>query len=456
MSAGNAVVVISGTNSSVGGGILAGSYGLNCSVTIKEAAQVYDLGGGLGDFDSYGSNSFSIDGPGTYVNVTGGFDVNGRNDQLRISNRARVDAYPNFELAAGYGGLSNVIATVADPGTRLTVSGGYFDPLGRPYPAFIISSASTVIVSNAATVAAACNILIGARNDTADTGNNLMVTGEGSQLLLPNGSIWAGRIPDYWFDTNGSGNQLIIAAGGLVTATNVEIFGGNSASVAGSLFVTNNAHTSLLYIEGSLLINGTVQADSFYWPDSVSFTSGLLTAGNGSVNNGLPFTIGDGTNTASYVMQGGTHSFANGLVISSNSVLSGCGTVTGTVTNYGTILLANGCDIVFSNSVVNFGVIIATNGTPRFLSSLENYGTLIANPPVITLSAPVAVNGQFQFDFAIVSGLANGFTLLQADSLGAPWATNTTAVLTTNLPGSSYHFSLPISETGQLFLVRSP
>jgi hypothetical protein len=395
----NEVLVISGTNSAVSGAITTRAS-QNCSVIIKDGAQVNDLGLGLGDIGYYaGSNNFSIDGQGTYVKVNGDFWFFESNDQLRISGGAKVDANANFEI--GYYG-TNVVATVTDPGTHLTVSGGYVDQIGRPAPAFLIegfgntssTSGCTLIISNSATVTAACNILLGCLCDGGSGGNNLCVTGEGSQLLVLDGSIWLGRVPDYTFTAIGLSNQLSIAAGGLAAAANVEIFSGNSAVVEGTLFVTNSSQTSVLYIEGALTITGTVQADLIAWPGGGSFTSGLLLARNANVNNGLPFTVGDGTNAATYAMQGGTHTFASGLVISSNSVLSGCGTVSGSVTNYGTIMVTNGCDMVFSNSVVNFGVIIATNGTPRFLSTFENHGTLIATPPVITLSAPLLAGGQ--------------------------------------------------------------
>ncbi|HEY5043004.1 MAG TPA: hypothetical protein VIK53_13490, partial [Verrucomicrobiae bacterium] len=90
------------------------------------------------------------------------------------------------------------------------------------------------------------------------------------------------------------------------------------------------------------------------------------------------------------------------LLISSNSVLSGCGTVAGSVTNYGTILLG-GCDITFSNAVVNFGTIIATNGLPHFLSTLSNQGSFVINPPAF--QTLMQTNGVFKFNWSTVQGV---------------------------------------------------
>jgi hypothetical protein len=94
-------------------------------------------------------------------------------------------------------------------------------------------------------------------------------------------------------------------------------------------------------------------------------------------NNAASFVIGDGTNAANYLMQGGTHAFTNGLVISSNAVLSGCGSVIGAVTNYGTIILSNNCDMAFQDSVINFGTILVFDGTLSFQSTFINNGSLL-------------------------------------------------------------------------------
>ncbi len=177
-------------------------------------------------------------------------------------------------------------------------------------------------------------------------------------------------------------------------------------SVAGSLFVTNSSCTGTLGSGGgggTLTITGMVVADTVslqgpyeptgFYPQfgvgpggPVIFPSGTLMTKGLSGDNGLTFIVGDGMNTANYVMQGGTHSFVNGLVISSNSVLSGCGTVTGSVTNYGLIILTNGCDMNFSGTVVNDGTILALNGTVYFNSTFINNGTFIQTPGITGLS----------------------------------------------------------------------
>jgi hypothetical protein len=61
------------------------------------------------------------------------------------------------------------------------------------------------------------------------------------------------------------------------------------------------------------------------------------------VGNGVPFTVGDGVKPAVFILDGGTHSFADGLVISPNAVVTGCGTIVGSVINNGGTLTVSNC-----------------------------------------------------------------------------------------------------------------
>lgn len=60
-----------------------------------------------------------------------------------------------------------------------------------------------------------------------------------------------------------------------------------------------------------------------------------------TVNNGAAFTIGDGITPTTFVLEGGVHSFADGLVISPNAVVTGCGTIIGSIINHGTLAVTN-------------------------------------------------------------------------------------------------------------------
>ncbi len=63
--------------------------------------------------------------------------------------------------------------------------------------------------------------------------------------------------------------------------------------------------------------------------------------------------------------------------------------------------------------------------------------------PALLVNNPVLLNGQTRLDFNTTPGTTGTFKLLQASRLGGAWTTNTSAVLTTNVPGSSYRFTVP-------------
>jgi rhamnogalacturonyl hydrolase YesR len=60
----------------------------------------------------------------------------------------------------------------------------------------------------------------------------------------------------------------------------------------------------------------------------------------------------------------------------------------------------------------------------------------------ITLAPPILTGHQVQLNFTVISSLTNAvINLLQTSQLSAGWTTNTTATLSTNLPGLSYAFN---------------
>jgi len=82
--------------------------------------------------------------------------------------------------------------------------------------------------------------------------------------------------------------------------------------------------------------------------------------------------------------------------------------------------------------------------------------TAILGPPVIALAAPVISGSQVQLNFTVASGSAATFHLLQADQLGKPWTTNASALLTTNVVGSSYRFTTTNGPATRFYRVQTP
>jgi hypothetical protein len=85
----------------------------------------------------------------------------------------------------------------------------------------------------------------------------------------------------------------------------------------------------------------------------------------------------------------------------------------------------------------------------------KKVSAVIGATPVINMSNPVINGGQVQLDF-IVSGSASTFTLLQADQLGAVWATNNSATLTALVPGSLYRFTTSVGPATRYYRVQTP
>lgn len=78
----------------------------------------------------------------------------------------------------------------------------------------------------------------------------------------------------------------------------------------------------------------------------------------------------------------------------------------------------------------------------------------ITPPLSISMSKPVAAGGQVLLDFT-TTGVAS-FKLTQSDAVAGPWTTNATAVLTTNVAGSSYRFTTPVGPAARFYRVKSP
>jgi hypothetical protein len=266
-------------------------------------------------------------------------------------------------------------------------------------PSRIIGAATVVnVLSNAASVQQAIDIAAPATPVTVQISpgqypGDLTINNEQVTLLLL--LARTNRVPVIINATN-----LIIGLDSSAATNDLTINGGvlyvTNALATGALDVRNGTLTIsnvTATVDNLLLTNGTLS--------TMIFSKGTFQVGSTTVTNGQQFVIGDGADIANYVMQGETHSFNNGLVITNNSILSGCGTVNGAVTNYGTIYLNHGCDMYFNGQVVNYGKIIsAANATPHFTGGLVDYTTPRSFPVLTSDGGIEVVGGQFTFTVA--------------------------------------------------------
>ena len=167
----------------------------------------------------------------------------------------------------------------------------------------------------------------------------------------------------------------LTVSNGLVRLASLWVANPNSGTVtlAGGTLVTGNLR--LTRLAGRFVLN-----------------TGTLATQATSVTNGLPFTVGDGINPATMTLQGGVHSFSNGLVISANASLTGCGTVNGSVTvnSGGSVLADCGGTLTFTGIVTNNGTMRALNG-----SVLESYGPFANNGVLDLMTGTTNFHGTF-------------------------------------------------------------
>ncbi|MGD0060432.1 MAG: LamG-like jellyroll fold domain-containing protein [Verrucomicrobiia bacterium] len=295
------------------------------------------------------------------------------------------------------GGGSLLSMTVANGGA-VSSSGVDMEGYG---PSTLLVTGTGSVWSNSA------DLTIGAGDNAMTVANGGAVYNSGDLSLEGEGGI-------------GGCGQLTITDGGTVLASNVYCSVLYScvegiAVLGGALYVTNALGNGVLDMLGSILSlnGGTVTVDSLVASNStpygapsgtvltsiVSFTSGTLNTKGTLVSNSFVFAIGDGTDAATFQLNGGVHSFANNLLIDTHATLSGCGTVngnvvvepggtvlancggelnfTGVVANNGSIYAFNGTTLNFYGPVVNNGLIDASKGYVQFWSGVQNNGTIV-------------------------------------------------------------------------------
>lgn len=102
---------------------------------------------------------------------------------------------------------------------------------------------------------------------------------------------------------------------------------------------------------------------------------------------------------------------------------------------------------------VNFfeGAVLALRFTRRVLTTNE-----FMCIPTTLLDPPVVSNGQAGIDLSLTSGLPLGFTLQEAASPKGAWSNSSSAVLTTNSPGTSYHYEVPATGDSTFYRLKWP
>ncbi len=198
---------------------------------------------------------------------------------------------------------------------------------------------------------------------------------------------------------NMSGGNVNLSAD--LTVGSVSNSSGQVLVHGGTLSVTNfNTNAAITVANGSLTLNsGLISADNLQVTNSsgqLVFNGGTLYTKNTSISNGTALVVGNGVTPATLYLQGGVHSFANGLVISANATLAGCGTIIGTVTMNGTNAMNCGGALLTPNisGVVKTGVtnIISFASASNQTYTLQ-YKNHLLDPTWISILPSLSGNG---------------------------------------------------------------
>jgi hypothetical protein len=93
---------------------------------------------------------------------------------------------------------------------------------------------------------------------------------------------------------------------------------------------------------------------------------------------------------------------------------------------------------------------------PLSYGPIKQVTVIASSNPVIVLSQPVLTNKQVLLNFSVTGGSPTTFHLLQTGQLNASWTNDTTAVFTTNVPGSSYRYTDTNSSSVRYYRVQTP
>jgi hypothetical protein len=317
----------------------------------------------IGNANGANNNRVEVIGAGTYWKATGGpagtaairvGSNGGSNSALVISNGGRMES--TTQTIIGLQGASNNELIVT--GSSSQYANAQSISLGDNIAAEIPNQTNNQLKVLDGGFVTTRELIVGTTAKSPD--NTVTVSGPGSRLNVRGGQqsppTEGGQRHD--IGRASSNNRLMIENGGVVDGNAIFLLGREATSVNNLLSVQNGSLSGwgieirqgkVLIDEGSIEISrafdnlamqylgGSLLAETNQ--AVIEFRSGNVATVNANVNNGSVFTVGDGSATsATYRMKrniqtgdNGTHTFTNGLALSSNGVLSGDGNVVGNV-----------------------------------------------------------------------------------------------------------------------------
>jgi T5SS/PEP-CTERM-associated repeat protein len=256
-------------------------------------------------------------------------------------------------------------------------------------------------------------------------------------IITGTGSAWTNTGPMYVGDFSPA-NLLMITNGGMLVSSRIitvgdHVFAPDNRVVidGGTLMVTTESFE--VRRGTNVLSAGLADLNELLITNALGFfefNGGRLLSSGTTNSNGRVFTVGNGTNTAELQLRGGVHHFANGLAIANQGLLTGTGTLLGTVSVAFGATLSPGVSIgviALTNAPVLQGVTameitrsgsVLTNDQVRVAGQLAYGGSL-----VVTNSGPGALGAGDRFALFSAAGFSGGFTnvLLPPLAPGLQW-----------------------------------
>jgi T5SS/PEP-CTERM-associated repeat protein len=248
-------------------------------------------------------------------------------------------------------------------------------------------------------------------------------SGASNRLTIANsGSVFAQTL---YIGSNANRNQIVVSNGGTLTVGSTLQIGSllgqsNSLVVSGGTVVANAVSTydygALVLNSGLLQISNNLNAQS----SNLVFHGGTLLSGGSYYGFTNSFLVGDGTDAATFRLVGnGSHTFSGGLLVASNAMLTGSGTLNGNVAvgNGGT--LSAGLPASTYWSVTLTGNLSLSNGSLTVLGLQPSTGTNYS----IKGLASVLYGGTLQLTNAGGTYAAGqSYQLFQANQYGGSFA----------------------------------
>ena len=237
------------------------------------------------------------------------------------------------------------------------------------------------------------------------------------QMTVSNGTVTSGSTYSSVVGNSPSSVGTLTVAGGNMLLSGTLLLASESGATGVVWVAGGQLNVSQLTIGASgqgmlTLSNGTITVTQLAVTNGLSsvlnLIGGTLNTASTVLQNNYQFLVGDGIHSANFHLLGGVHSFANGLRITSNSLLTGCGTINGSVEvdPGGTILADCGGTLTFTGIVTNNGTMRAING-----SVLEGYDTVVNNGTIDITDGTTNFDGAFINNGTIIGGPSSAFQI---------------------------------------------